>query len=327
VHGVPGFEGDGEVVTVDALGEEVAIAVAAETYGLDVLRAIRFETERDDTFRLETIDDDFVLKIAHPADSLTALDFETRAMAWAASADASLPLPRVLPSKDGEFAPALANHEGRRVRLLTWLPGTPLEDATPTDGELRQLGATLGRLTRALEGFGHPASVRPFAWDLTQFARLSTVAQEFPDDLIDTVFERFDRIVRPRLDELPRQVIHNDFNPGNVIVEPGATPYVTGIIDFGDTVLTARICDLAVGISYQLNPLGLDWQSVQPFIEAYERVVALEPLERELLPELVAVRFAQRVLIYRWMQRGTDVEFGTRGNLVALERLLTRGDT
>jgi hydroxylysine kinase len=321
VHGIPGFGGDEPVVSAPLTDDE-ARAVAREHYELHVTQVQRFETERDDTFRLDAAEGTFILKIANPADSLDSLDFETKALEYATAKDASLPLPRVLPSADGEFVEPLAN--GRWARLLTWLPGQRLVDDRPTEDNAWELGRTLGHLTNALTGFDHPSAHRAFAWDALSFPLLTEVNEDVGTELTSRVFDLYDDRVAPLLNELPRQVVHNDFNPGNVIVDPTGPRYVTGIIDFGDTIHTARVCDLSVALSYQLFPFGRSWDSVEPFIEAYDAVVPLTGAERQALLSLVAVRLAQRVLIYQWMQRGTpeSLDFGTQGNLAALDRLL-----
>jgi hypothetical protein len=323
VHGIPGFEVEGQApIALEPLGEHDAITIARDAYGLDVIRATRFDTERDDTFRIETLDDDFVLKIAHPADSLRELDLETQALAFAAREDPTLPLQRVIPDQAGTISPPLPQFGGRRVRLLSWLAGTPLLETRPTDAQRFELGATLGQLTAALAGFEHPAAWRSFAWDAAQFDSLAPLAATLQEPAVDEIVERFRRVVIPRLNEVPKQVIHNDFNPGNVIVDPTGEPYVTGIIDFGDTVHTARICDLAVGVAYQIFPLGQTWDDAAPFIAGYESVVPLESAERDILPDLVAVRFAQRRVINHWLNRDTANGSEFDGNVSALESML-----
>lgn len=325
MYGIPGFELDGqEPVAFTPLTDDDAIAIAARHYDLIVSQAERLDTERDDTFRIDAAGGRFVLKIAHPADTAEYLDLETRVVEYASRADAALPLPRILPSTGGDLAPALPDHDGRRVRLLSWLPGTPLHETTPTEEQSGELGRTLGRLTQALRGFDHPAAHRPFAWDLLQLPKLARVNAEVGTHLTTEVFERFDRAVAPHLAELPRQVIHNDFNTGNVLVDPAGARYVAGVIDFGDVIHTARICELAIALSYQIFPIGRSWDELDSFIEAYRMVVPLEQVELDLLPDLVAARFVLRTIIYRWMERGEpdELDFGTQANLAALDTLL-----
>jgi hydroxylysine kinase len=327
VHGIPGFEVDGEqVVTRRPLKNTDALLIAHDTFGLRPTSAKRLETERDDTFALSTLQGRFVLKVAHPADDPAEIDFQTRALEHARAADTTLPMQRILPARDGQLAPVLADHDSRIARLFDWLPGDELLESSPDEAQLALLGDALGRLTLALAGFEHPDSTRPFAWDLAQFPRLAVVLEMFPHDDLREVFRRFDDIVAPRLAELPRQVIHNDFNPGNVLVDPSDPAFVTGILDFGDAIPTIRIADVAVALCYQLHPFHRDWASVQPFLAAYEKRVALTVAEHHVLTTLVACRFAQRVLINEWLSqfdddRGRDEEFRA-GVRSALGRLL-----
>lgn len=310
VHGIPGFEVDGmpaaERVPLD---EADALRVAETTYGLVAASAERLETERDDSFAIRTSDDGrFVLKVAHPADSVRELDFQTRALEFARGSDPDLPLQRIIPAADGSLVPTLPDHHGRIARLFDWMPGELLRNASPNVDQLRMLGETLGRLTTALDGFTNPASERPFAWDLSQFAKLNRLSNRYPTDETREAFDRFARSIEPTLPDLPRQVIHNDFNTGNVLVDPTSSGFVTGVIDFGDAIRTIRVADVAIALSYQLVPLHLSWESAQPFLDGYETQVALIPAERAVLRELVICRLAQRILIGEWLFESEEAD-------------------
>ena len=56
--------------------------------------------------------------------------------------------------------------------------------------------------------------------------------------------------LRPRLNALPWQVIHNDANDHNVIVS--ADRRTVSLIDFGDIVYAPRVCGLAVACAYAM---------------------------------------------------------------------------
>jgi hydroxylysine kinase len=328
VHGIPGFESgdEAEEVSFPAITGERAIAIADEVYGISATRARRLETERDDTFRLTTADGDVVLKAAHPADTAAALDLQVQAVQHAARADAALPLQRILPSRSGELTPETG---GRVVRLLSWMPGTELLHARPDDAQLALLGTALGRLSLALRDFEHPVAHHVYAWDLLQAPRRRALLDRFPNEAASIALDRFDRNVAPRLHELPRQVIHNDFNPGNVLVDAADPAYVAGILDFGDVVHSARVADLAVAICYQLFPLEREWSTVLPLIEGFDRIVPLKTVEIAVLADLVAVRFAQRALINEWLalkdeSHARDPKF-RRQNFAALAAFLDQG--
>ena len=143
---------------------------------------------------------------------------------------------------------------GRPVRLLTWLDGRPWATTRPGPEQLAGLGRLVARVDRALAGFEHPAMRRRLLWNLLEapavagFADLLDPARRA---LVDAVFARHLDAVAPRLAALPHQVIHNDANEHNVLVaEDGA---VCGLIDFGDTVWSPRVCGLAVAAAYAMQ--------------------------------------------------------------------------
>jgi Ser/Thr protein kinase RdoA (MazF antagonist) len=52
-------------------------------------------------------------------------------------------------------------------------------------------------------------------------------------------------------EDLPRCVVHGDFNASNVVCTPG-TDTVAGCIDVGDAVYTFRVCDVAIALAYAM---------------------------------------------------------------------------
>jgi hypothetical protein len=307
VYGVPGFETtDGqEQFDFEHLSEEQALEISDIWFDVPAEGAERLDTERDDSFRLKTRHGDRALKIAHPADIAEFVDWQLRALAHATEADSSLPLQRIVKTPGGGLWLELPS--GRVARMLEWIPGDLLLNVSTGASELAALGDALGRLTRALSTFDDDIVDRPSAWDLQRVPRLGALLDALPNDAVREAIARFNGRVSPRATELPVQVIHNDFNPGNVLVDPADPRFVVGIVDFGDVVRSFRVADLAVALSYQLYPLRHNWMSLSPMIDAFERHVPLTDLERSLLPDLVAARFAQRILINSWAaQREND---------------------
>jgi hydroxylysine kinase len=288
------------------LSPERAAGILTETWGIERATLERLDTERDDSFHVITGEHEFVLKVAHPADDPLYVNLQTAAMSFAAELEPRLPLQRVVLSRTGEVEPVV---DGRVARLLTWLPGIPVFDAVPMPAQLELLGETLGRLSSALSTFDHPAAHRDFVWDAARLHLVESLREEAPWPEIDLAFALADPVA---LAALPQQVIHNDFHPGNVLVDPGHPDYVTGVLDFGDVVHTARIVDLAVALSYLRSPLGI--ADTSPFVEGFERMVRVTDAERAALPGLVAARFAQRILINLALTRGNP---GFRDSAVA----------
>lgn len=323
MYGVPGFESteDVEEVAFDRIDEDQAIAIASQGFNVEAFDATRLDTERDDSFRLSTAGGDRVLKVAHPADDSSVIGPQLRALQHAAKADRSLPLQRIVRTTFGGPLHLLAN--GRVSWMFEWMPGTLLRDAPEGQPQFEALGTALGRLSRALRTFELDELPRLSAWDLQTVPRLKTLLGIFPSDSVAEALRRFDDRVEPRLTDLPTQVVHNDFNPGNVLVDPDAEEFVVGILDFGDVVYSLRVADLAIALAYQLSPLRHSLRELDPMVAAFDRQVRLMPVEREVLPDLIAARFAQRILINQWLaQNGSERDSLHDANVSVLAALL-----
>ena len=265
----------------EPLDESGARRILEAQWGITPERLARLDTERDDSFRVTANGTDYLLKVAHPSDDPLYVNLQTAAMSFAAE-ESGLPLQRLLLTGEGEIEPVV---DGRVVRLLTWLPGHPVVgEARP-----RLIGEVLGKLNDALSTFDHPAAHRDFVWDVARLDLVRDLQQRFPGDEVAEVFERWDAL---DLTDLPRQVIHNDFHPGNLLTDGER---LTGILDFGDVVYTARVVDVAVALCY----FGYD----DELIDGFASVVPLRDDERDALPVLVAARYAQRILLNQLLGR------------------------
>lgn len=271
-----------------------ATALLLEHYGVTATGLTSLESERDDTFHVMTDGERYALKVAPPGDDRAVIASQTAAMRHATSADPGLPLQRVLPALNGELHPVI---NGRVTRLLTWLDGDLMIVRWPNEEQMHAAGRTLARVDRALENFHHPATERTFAWDMQQLLGLRELLHLAPTPTVKAVLDRFESNVLPQLPELPHQVIHGDYHPGNVLVDPEQPDFVIGVLDFGDSVHSARVIDLAIAIAYLVPADEPVWPTIRPFITGYEAVIELTDLELDLLPDLIAARLVQRVLL------------------------------
>lgn len=288
--------------TPPALTGDEALGIAASRYGM-IATAHPLDSERDQNFRLDTEDGQrFTLKISNPAEQEEVVDFQNRALLHVAEKDASLPLPRVIPDLDGQWHCSVEiNGEAHFVRVLSWLDGEVLNDATVDANLAGRLGNLLARLGLALKGFDHPGSNPPLLWDMKRASGLRELLPHIKDPvlrpLISQTLDHFDSKVKPVLDTLRTQVIHNDMNPGNVLMDSAHPGRVSGIIDFGDMVRSPLIIDLAVAAAYQLSdgedPLG----DALPMIAGYHAIRPLQQIEMELLTGLIKTRLISSLLI------------------------------
>jgi hydroxylysine kinase len=311
-----------------AVSEMRAVKLAAEHYGLEVA-ARRLDSERDQNFRLTTPDGrDYVLKIANPAEDRAVTNLQTGALLHLAAADPGLPIPRVFPAQNGAHELAIAFDDGstRMVRLLSYMDGVPMHAVKGSSPLRRDLGQCAARLAKGLRDFWHAGANHKLLWDLQHAAELRPLIDAVPADrrgLVDVCLGNFEARVLPVLPLLHRQPVHNDLNPHNIIVDAIQHQRISGIIDFGDLTLTARINDLAITAAYQVadndDPLGPACE----VIAAYHAVAPLDPTEFNILFTLMATRMAMTVVISSWRahRHPENRDYILRNNNAAWARL------
>jgi len=262
------------------------------------------DSERDQNFRLCARDgSEWVLKIANPAENPALLDMQTQALLHIALVDPSLAIPRVKATPDGALFHEIDGPDGRRfiARVLSFLPGQLLADATLHPALSRDVGAMTARLARALRGFFHPAARHELLWDLTQAPGLRTRTHHIQEPgcrrVVEEVLEHFDAEVLPQLRKQRAQVIHNDVAGLNALVDGSR---VTGVIDFGDLIHAPMICDLAVPISELITGHQDPIATAAEITAGYHAVTPLEDEEIRLVFDLVATRSAMQLAVANW---------------------------
>lgn len=263
-------------------------------------------SERDANFCI-TLGDDLrvLLKITNDQESRAVTEMQTATLMHLAATAPDLPVQRIFATKSGAPDVEVAGMDGRKhiMRLVSFLDGTMLHKARPSAALHSEIGTTLGRLSLALRGFFHPAAGHVLQWDLKQahllWPMLSSIADGSLQDKVARVLQRFDEHVAPELPRLRSQIVHNDFNPYNLIVD-GDARYVTGVIDFGDMVHTPLACDLAVACSYHLGAGEYPLDRACALIGGYHSALPLEEREVALLPDLIALRSAATLAITSW---------------------------
>lgn len=270
-------------------------------------RAERLTGERDENFWMRTeAGPGYVLKIANAAESPEVTDLQIAALLHMERVDPSLPCARVLRCKNGRTQARFIDQNGtaRTSVLYSFLPGKPLLHARRSPAQRAACGRLLARVGHALRDFEHPASRRALVWDLRRLPELQGLLQEIPG-LLEAEFIRsfladFAAQISPRLAMLRSQFVHNDFNARNVIVDPADESLVVGVIDFGDSVHTALVADVAVGAIGQLAAPETADESIRDFVRAYCAVERLSSEELAILPRLIAGRIVQNVVMTSW---------------------------
>jgi Ser/Thr protein kinase RdoA (MazF antagonist) len=285
-----------------------ARTVAREVYGLDVATA-RLDTEKDDTFRLcESDRARFIMKVSNPAEAAAELELQVAMLQHLSIRDPLLPIPAVIPSTDGRALTTITDAAGqqRRVRLLSFIDGLPMDRTPASAAQRRNVGTVLARLRLGLVDFEHPGADRLLAWDVRHLLHLADDLEAIPDARhrrqLERALERFTEI-QPAVQLLRRQVLHNDFSKSNLITDRRDPERLLGVIDFGDAVNTAVAIDVSTALLNQLpRDLGEDlsgdvFVGGRDLLDGYLELAELTGEELALLPHLVMARVTARAII------------------------------
>ena len=275
-----------------------------DLYGI-VGAAKRLSSERDETFRFSAQDGlQYTLKIAHPAEDGVALQFQDDILRHLERVAPDLPVPRIIgPLQGGTNVPIDGSAARTRiVRLLTYLDGEQQYRTPASASQCRNIGRVLAELGLGLRTFKGPTPQRRLLWDISHtmdLKPLSGAVGSARRSIVSGVLDDFEHRAADRIGSLRRQVVHNDFNPHNVLVDPSSPDRVVGIIDFGDMVVAPLINELAVALAYHVSEPGWE-QRASSLVEGYIDFVPLAVTERALLPVLIKARLAMTLIITEW---------------------------
>nr|WP_275943900.1 phosphotransferase [Gluconacetobacter takamatsuzukensis] len=263
--------------------------------------------ERDANFLLRDADGRrTVLKVMNAVETTEDAAFVSRIMERLAGEIGEFGLAGIVPARGGEAIAVLTvpGAEGLMVRMVGWVEGVPMGAGTRSARLAHGTGRAVGLMARALQDMAPPGQERAVLWNSLRVGDLGGLLPHVPQPArrlaIAGFLDRFRDRVRPLVDALPRQPIHNDLNGSNLLVAADDAGRVAGIVDFGDAVFAPRINDLAVAASYQMgegrDPLG----GVAAMLAGFATVVTPEAAEIELLFDLVVARLVLRVLLTEW---------------------------
>ncbi|MEQ1691926.1 MAG: aminotransferase class III-fold pyridoxal phosphate-dependent enzyme [Gemmatimonas sp.] len=286
---------------VPRLTTDDAAQLAVRWYGVHG-NVRELPSERDQNFLIQTADSAwFVLKVANTNEHPAILDAESAVMRHVAATGLS---PQPVRTVDGLDAAQVGPH---RIRLITGLPGRTLGSVPlHTDHLRRDIGRALGRLDGLLAELDISAFHRRFHWDLANALdviddNLARVNDAHLRTLIAAMANHHRLVVAPMLPTLRRSLIHSDANDYNLLVD-STRQVVTGIIDFGDMVVSHTVNELAIAMAYvslsATDPLAASAAVVAGYHEAYPltdgEIAALFSLMRMRLCMSACVAAAQQ---------------------------------
>jgi len=274
-----------------------AAAIAREHYGLEV-SAQPLPGIEDLNFHLQSETSEFVLKIHTGRDGVDLLEFQHQAMAVLADRMGGEFFPRPVADLAGrEIGSIETVGNPALVRLLTWVPGIPLAQASPQSPHLlRELGRFLGKMSCALADFSHPAMHHHMIWDLRDAAllrdKLSHLRQPNQRHCVSYFLKRFESHVLPAAPQLRTRVVHHDANDYNLLVRPaGDGDFVpAGLIDFGDMVHAWVVSECAVAAAYVALGKSDPLTAAAHLVAGFHEHSPLTEREIALLFDLICMR-------------------------------------
>lgn len=305
----------------DSLAE--LLTEVAARYGVQIDDAALLPGEFDRTVRLTIRDaEPLLLKVSPARPSTPPTDIDLR---WqnkvldVLAEDETVPAPQLVPSLAGHdmetFAWAGQDHH---LRVLRWLPGNTLADLTRHGPRLwEQWGTLAGNLVRALGPLNPPEGARTtHEWDLLRAPQTITTLRHAvvdPDHqrVVTTMLEWFDHHVQPRIDALPRQVVHQDLNDHNVLAtDHGAGPQITGVIDFTDTLKTATVVEPAIAAAYAMLRQSDPLAALLGVAAGYHRIIALATDEIDAFYPLATTRLLLNAVTWTHRDDGSPTSYG-----------------
>ena len=273
-------------------------------------------SERDQNFQIRDDSPGYVLKIANSEEDPGVLDFQTQALLHIEERDPELGVPRVVKSVNGNVTETVTSSTGSQhlVRVVTFLPGTLLEDLVPSSALLRDVGVSVARLDRALTGFFHSHAENPHPWDIMRAADMRPHTQHIDDTIarghVETILDDFINDIGPRMRRLRHQVVHNDATINNVVIDSDDNDRVSGILDFGDMVHAPMLCELTMAIDTVFRAEGDPIEVMAKIAAGFDSIIPLEEDEVDLLFDAILTRLAISAVIIAWRRSVTPDQPG-----------------
>ncbi len=189
------------------------------------------------------------------------------------------------------------NGEKKLCRLLSYLNGELIGDSQPSIETAQSLGQFLAELNLKLLGVENDSiAARQTQWDLQYFhlnkPLLKNIDNVADRNIIQYFLQQFEEIVRPEIQNLRKQIIHNDANEWNILLD---NKEVTGLIDFGDLVFSPLINEIAISATYLAYDKDNYFEYIIPFLKSYNEINPLQENEVHLLYYLIAARLCTSI--------------------------------
>ena len=246
----------------------------------------------------------FVLKLMRDAepDTVSLVELQIAILEHLGGAAGSVECPEVIARRDGDVS-VVCDVDGtpRVAWMLRYIDGDLLDARTTYSVPLLEsIGAAVAEVDRSLEEFQDERAERSLLWDVARADDVATwttfVADSGDRSVAERAFAAFRDVVAPRLQEVPRSIIHNDGGNQHNMVLAGKDA-IRGIIDFGDVVATPTVCGAGVAAAYAAFGVDDPVRALTEVARGYAKVRPLTDSEVQLVPGLARTRLAMSAVI------------------------------
>jgi Ser/Thr protein kinase RdoA (MazF antagonist) len=260
------------------------------------------EGERDQNFRLHTDDGQlYVVKISGDDEDREVVAFQTGALLHIQSSNPELGVPRIKKTVNGDCYAKIGS-DSNLFRVLTYLTGIPMSCGQAGSAELASnAGIFLGRIATSLLDYSHSRENYFMPWNMINglldedgiWASGGEDMRALESELRPRCRQTVAALLQQRM-----QVVHNDAHQDNLLIEKPDSNQVTGMIDFGDLVRTALVCDLAILCLAFAETSSTAELSVANVVAGYHSEYPLLEQEIDLVYEAMLTRETLAVLLY-----------------------------
>lgn len=279
-------------------------AFLKDTYGL-VGSLAKLDGEYDQNYVFEGHFGRHIFKVMRKGCDLAFVTTQITVLQHLATQDIAANTPIVIKALSGDYIVRIPGENGERVGWMTdFLSGDLMASSRPWTPKLgHSLGEALGQLDVSLAGLSHLEFPNDLKWDLLKAA---WIKEKIPlieaknstsrVTMLVTLIKQFESLL-PQLVKCPRTVIHGDANEMNVFVSGTPADQVTGLIDFGDMSVSARIAEAAIAAAYIMMDADDPLANAAAVLAGYHKSNPLQATEIELFFPAVLMRLAVSVTV------------------------------
>ncbi|MBC8475549.1 MAG: aminotransferase class III-fold pyridoxal phosphate-dependent enzyme [Bacteroidetes bacterium] len=182
-------------------------------------------------------------------------------------------------------------------RMLNFIDEQFLAEANHSQALLTSFGGFLAGLNLQLQkSTSYVLQARECEWDLQYHHFSIAYIKDIPNaqerSIVEYFYQQFETQVLPRISAFRRQIIHGDYNEGNVLVK---NDRVVGAIDFGDVTYAPLVYELGIALVYSCYDKEQPLEWIASTLKGYNAIIPVEEKEVEILYYVMAARLSVSV--------------------------------